>query len=503
MCRAIAVLCGAVLFLLTSTASAEPPTAINVEVDYMYAFDHIHRLYQEEIDAIVQMYACQGIVIAVEVSDSIPEVPMLLPNAEGRIFDNDGTEPDGFLTLKNTYFDHAGQPGWHYCIMAHQYYLNGETTSSGAAEFLGDDFIVSLGAWTDQVGYPFERAATFVHELGHNLGLRHWTGQTSAVGDYKVNYASLMAYRYQVYGMLQLWEIVGVGDECHALPFRNLDYSRGILSDLDENALDETFGIGIGPSDFNCNGVIDIVPVAVDLSSQGDICTSSGDKTLITDYDDWSNIEDVTFTASDKDLRNRQVISCIGFKELQDFLATDVAKAYLYPTPLVVEDCVEFGIDDVDLDLVKDACDNCVTTSNPHQTNSDADSLGDACDNCPTIDNPDQADTDGDGVGDLCDNCPTVYNPDQADTNSNMIGDICECVCPYQSDFDEDSFLTALDLSTIIDVLFAGHADEQDPACPRPRADFDCDGFSTALDLSGLIDHLFAGGPPPCDPCAP
>ena len=31
--------------------------------------------------------------------------------------------------------------------------------------------------------------------------------------------------------------------------------------------------------------------------------------------------------------------------------------------------------------------------------------------------------------------------------------------------------------------------------------DFDCDGFSTALDLSGLIDHLFAGGAEPCDPC--
>jgi hypothetical protein len=34
-----------------------------------------------------------------------------------------------------------------------------------------------------------------------------------------------------------------------------------------------------------------------------------------------------------------------------------------------------------------------------------------------------------------------------------------------------------------------------------PRFDFDCDGFSTALDLSGLIDHLFAGGEGPCERC--
>jgi hypothetical protein len=80
---------------------------------------------------------------------------------------------------------------------------------------------------------------------------------------------------------------------------------------------------------------------------------------------------------------------------------------------------------------------------------------------------------------------------------------ISACACDYQSDFDEDLFLTALDLAVMIDILFAGAPDVQDPCCPVPRADFDCDGFSTALDLGGLIDHLFAGGDGPCDPCTP
>ena len=76
------------------------------------------------------------------------------------------------------------------------------------------------------------------------------------------------------------------------------------------------------------------------------------------------------------------------------------------------------------------------------------------------------------------------------------------CDCPYQCDYDKDGFLTALDLGALIDVLFAGRPEEQDPNCPATRGDFDNDGFPTALDLGFLIDHLFAGAPPPVDPCA-
>jgi len=158
---------------------------------------------------------------------------------------------------------------------------------------------------------------------------------------------------------------------------------------------------------------------------------------------------------------------------------------------------------DGDGDGIGDVCDNCIAMANNDQADGDGDGLGDACDNCPTMANLGQEDMDGDGIGDLCDNCPSIPNPDQADGDNNGTGDVCECVCPWQSDFDEDGFTTALDLSAVIDILFSGNTDVQDPICPSPRADFDCDGFSTALDLSGLIDHLFAGGAVPCDPCSP
>ncbi|NQT74769.1 MAG: hypothetical protein HQ553_18680, partial [Chloroflexi bacterium] len=38
----------------------------------------------------------------------------------------------------------------------------------------------------------------------------------------------------------------------------------------------------------------------------------------------------------------------------------------------------------------------------------------------------DDTDTDGDGVADAIDNCPSTYNPDQTDSNSDETGDACE-----------------------------------------------------------------------------
>jgi hypothetical protein len=75
------------------------------------------------------------------------------------------------------------------------------------------------------------------------------------------------------------------------------------------------------------------------------------------------------------------------------------------------------------------------------------------------------------------------------------------CWCPNQQDYDGDTFITAVDLAAMIDILFGGAPDIQDPVCVTTRSDMDCDGFSTPLDLGAMIDYLFAYLPGPCAPC--
>jgi len=76
------------------------------------------------------------------------------------------------------------------------------------------------------------------------------------------------------------------------------------------------------------------------------------------------------------------------------------------------------------------------------------------------------------------------------------------CDCPFQGDLDANTFIDAVDLAMVIDIVFFGAPDVMDPACPATRADFNADGFADAVDLAELIDHVFFGGAGPENPCA-
>jgi len=84
------------------------------------------------------------------------------------------------------------------------------------------------------------------------------------------------------------------------------------------------------------------------------------------------------------------------------------------------------GQEDTDGGGIGDACDNCLSVVNPTQTDADEDGFGDECDDC--------TDLDGDGYGDpgfpanTCelDNCPTMYSLDLTDSDGDGVGDVCE-----------------------------------------------------------------------------
>ncbi|MBC8412839.1 MAG: DUF3466 family protein [Nitrospira sp.] len=84
--------------------------------------------------------------------------------------------------------------------------------------------------------------------------------------------------------------------------------------------------------------------------------------------------------------------------------------------PAAVENCSD-SIDN-DCDGLIDYVDPNAVNCNP-ENDMDMDSIINALDNCPAVANMDQADTDGDGIGNVCDNCVERANPDQRDTNSD------------------------------------------------------------------------------------
>lgn len=188
--------------------------------------------------------------------------------------------PGDFQQYKSAYFTPERLGYFHYALFANRYNAP-DNRSSGVAEIVGDDFMVTL---LDYVS-SFNQSQTLMHELGHNLGLRHGGFENR---NYKPNYNSVMNYRHQ---------FPGVDTDGNTWGNGALDFSWGINNPLDEAALFEPLGVLGEPVDFNLDGVIQALPYARNINcptgtspcGDGSVCWDS-QCVLLLDHDDWSAI---------------------------------------------------------------------------------------------------------------------------------------------------------------------------------------------------------------------
>jgi uncharacterized repeat protein (TIGR01451 family) len=312
-----------------------------------------------------------------------------------------GTSVDRANATNCTNILGARRLAFHYSIFSHDDPV--APGSSGVGEVLGNDLAVSLRVQTPGPFNDFEdrandfvatlgagnttfdrewadlQAGTFMHELGHNLRLRHGGADDIQC---KPNYLSIMRYGRQFNDFGFSSNIPGVADQTRVRLNRPLDYSRDALAQLVETGLNENIGIagpvgqrtlfGIagarrvgpsnGPINWNGNGMIDPAPVSADVNFIIGICGNSPGQTL-NGHDDWGNL--IFNFRNSQDFSDGPVSNTTTGQEEPDFNA--LFDGYL-------------GDPDYDGDGVLNATDNCPLVANPTQVDSDSDGIGDACD---------------------------------------------------------------------------------------------------------------------------
>jgi hypothetical protein len=274
---------------------------IFVEIDYMTG----QKPTQDALEYVVAAFAEQDITLHWMLDDEIPFTEVLGEQTPQGSYAWSGTTSGVvyFQDLKDAHFTASLAPVARYCIFARKIGF-GDQTASGIArpgspgEFSGSDFIVSLGGvGVGGVGSVAQQAGTFMHELGHTLGLQHGGGDDV---DRKPNYLSVMNYHFQLQGL-----VCAGSEPC-------FDFSRVALPDLDENSLLEADGIGSddpglgtkmgkgvtarvindasGAIDWDNDGTTDTVAYALDLNGDGAPAPPLAAGSVFHGFNDWEAI---------------------------------------------------------------------------------------------------------------------------------------------------------------------------------------------------------------------
>jgi hypothetical protein len=295
--------------------------------------------------------------------------------------------PSGTNTLN------AKRQAFRYGIFGH--FLNlpsiggNPDTTSGAAEVHGNDFVVTLGNGNSVGGHPqgdtYQQAATFMHELGHTLGLRHGGDNFS---NCKPMYLSVMSYSRQWPGApipgFQWLNKPTVGTAPNSVAIGVLDYSHAELPLRNEGNLTEGAGIG---------GAIQALVDQVTVFGRNNV---SFVQDPVNGAFDWNGLNGSNESGVGADINKIDTLRCDGtgtsYKGHNDWanLKYDIRNA------LDFADGIGFTRDE---DPVGESRTSEAEASSP---DSDGDGVVDFRDNCPNNFNPNQEDSDSDGIGDAC-----------------------------------------------------------------------------------------------------
>lgn len=251
-----------------------------------------------------------------------------------------------FDEVKAANFSPSLAPIFHYAVFAH----NASTSPSNIGPFAicasnsgisrgvtngASDFIVSLGEWAGEIGTVQQQAGTFMHELGHNLSLRH--GGADDV-NYKPNFLSVMNYLFQTSGIATSGAL------------GTFDYSRFLLPSLDENHLNEAIGLNGGTAianygtayycpgggssklvtnangaiNWNCNGVTGELDVAAPINLQG-VSAALG---VLTSHNDWPSLVFTGGSVGDLGLAKILPIQTSAQDEITPLIDSQITKQF-------------------------------------------------------------------------------------------------------------------------------------------------------------------------------
>ena len=277
---------------------------IYVEVDYMEGHEPDPQAIADVVDAFLT--APTPINLHVIIDDEIPHTDVIFFDEFGQTpvashFDtikaqwfgtSEDRERDDFTAVKE-----VKRQFMRYALFVHDVdSALHDPGVSGIAEQHGNDFIVSLGQFTNGVGSVNQQSGTFMHELGHTINLNH--GGPDVHGDAdncKPNYLSVMNYAYQLPDFL---------------PERPLTYSSA-SSTLSESNLNDVSGFNTGDPDWpriaygTPNGVHRDLSDGTEIDWNDDDVINSGNFDInnfgiadcdgsgsdLKSYDDWSAIE--------------------------------------------------------------------------------------------------------------------------------------------------------------------------------------------------------------------